>query len=404
MIQRPLYLDKIVPFIDHPVIKILVGVRRAGKSTILECVRDLLLERGIDPSKICHINFDALDYTNIRAKAELLELVRKLHNEGIKYYLFDEIQNIEQWDEVVSALFAEKDADIYITGSNSKLLSTELSTFLTGRYINIHIATLNFAEFLDFKKYRNEDTDDIDVAFREYMERGGFPILHVSNQSLPQCDQLIRDIYSSIVLRDLVERHGIRNTELLSRVIKYIFDNIGNIFSAKSVSDYLKNERRSLNPETVYNYLNWLEEALIIKRISRYDIRGKAILKTQEKFFLSDVGFLYAINGRSDSYTSGIYENIVYHELISHGYKVNLGKNGEQEIDFIAEKDHKLTYIQVAASIKSSDTADREFGAFAGIDDNYPKYVVSMDKYDGWDKSKNGIQYKYLPDFILNCL
>ncbi|MDO4742277.1 MAG: ATP-binding protein [Candidatus Saccharibacteria bacterium] len=404
MIKRPLYLNRIIPFIDKPQIKILVGVRRAGKSTLLEYVKELLLEKGKALDSIVHINFDALEYTNVRDKETFLALIKKLYSDGKRYFLLDEVQNIEQWDEVISALFAEKDTDIYITGSNSKLLSTELSTFLTGRYLNIYVSTLNFSEFLDFKKARGEDISNLDETFAEYMERGGFPAIHLSSQSLSQCDQIISDICSSIVLRDLVERHNIRNTDLLNRIIKYIFDNIGNIFSAKSISDHLKAERRNLNPETIYNYLNWLEEALVIKRVSRYDLRGKVILKTQEKFFLTDIGFLYAVNGRGESYKSGILENIVYHELISHGYKVYLGKNDTKEIDFVAEKNHSPIYIQVTSTLDSDETINREFSAFDKITDNYPKYVVSMDKLDAWNKDRNGIKHKYLPKFILEDL
>ena len=401
MIKRPLYIKQIVPFIDKPQIKILVGIRRAGKSTILEYVKDLLIKRGKTEEKIVYLNFDTLEYTEIRDKQSLLELVRNLYGSGKRYFLFDEIQNIDGWDEVVSALFAEKDVDIYITGSNSKLLSRELSTFLTGRYINIYVSTLNFREYLDFKRARGEKTDNLREAFSEYLDRGGFPALHLARQELSACDQTVRDIYSSIIFRDLVERHKIRNTELLSRVIKYIFDNIGNIFSANNISDYLKNERRSLGIETIYNYLNWLEEALVIERVSRYDVRGKALLKTQEKFFLSDIGLLYALNGRQNSYLSGILENVVYHELISKGYEVHLGKNGDKEIDFVAERGGERIYIQVTAHLDRDETVKREFGAFEGIDDNYPKFVVSLDRGDGWGRDWNGIQHWYLPEFLL---
>ena len=404
MIQRPLYLSQIIPYVDQPQIKILVGIRRAGKSTILEYIENLLIKRGKPADTIVHINFDTLNYAEIRDKKSFLTLVQNLYKEGKRYFLFDEIQNIESWDEVISALFAEKDTDIYLTGSNSKLLSSELSTFLTGRYINIRVSTLNFSEFLDFKKSRGDDISNLDETFSEYLDRGGFPTLHLTPQSLTQCDQTIRDIYSSIVFRDLVEHHNIRNTELLSRIVKFIFDNIGNIFSANSISNYLKNEHRNLNPETLYNYLAWLEEAFIIDRISRYDLRGKNLLKTQDKFFLSDVGLLYAVNGRNETYLSGILENIVHHELISRGYSVNLGKNNDKEIDFVAEKNHQKIYLQVTTKLDSEATIEREFGAYDGITDNYPKYVLSLDKETPWTKDQHGIHHKYLPDFILNNL
>lgn len=399
MIKRPLYLNELISYIDKPFIKILAGIRRAGKSSLLEQVYDELIARGVPEEKIALINFDSIDYTNIRAKADFVALEKDLLKRGVHYFLFDEVQNIEGWDEAISALYAEKNTDIFITGSNSKLLSSELSTFFTGRYIDFRIFTLNFNETLDFKKALGKDVQDIEGEFSSYMARGGFPSLYVSEQTEKQDDAEVTDIYNSIIYKDLVERKNIRNTELLSRVTKFVLDNIGNPLSAKSISDYLKNEKLSLSQETVYNYLNWLEEAMIIERAPRYDLRGKELLKTQEKYYLSDVGLLYAINGRSDTYLSGVLENIVYHELVSHGYKVAIGKNGDREIDFIAERDHNKMYIQVAAHITDKATGEREFGAFRGIKDNYPKYVLTLDREAS--HSENGIEGKYLPEFIL---
>ena len=297
---------------------------------------------------------------------------------------------------------AEKDVDIYLTGSNSKLLSSELSTLLTGRFINIRVSTLNFQEFLDFKKARGREIGNPAEEFEDYMVRGGFPLLSIADYTLEQGDEIVADVYNSILFRDLVRRKGIRNTELLSRIVKYVFDNIGNNFSAKTIGDYLKSERRTLKMETVYNYLDWLEEVYVISRAKRYDVRGKEILKTNEKIFLGDVGLLYAINGRNISMRPGILENIVYNELISHGYNVHIGKNREKEIDFIAEKNGDKMYLQVALTLSEQKTIEREFGAFEGIGDNYAKYVLTLDKI--WGQDRDGVKQKFLPDFLLEEL
>lgn len=400
MIRRPIYLNKLESYIDKPFIKVLAGVRRAGKSSLLAQLIDILKTRGVKASQIAYINFDSIDYTNVRTKKELVELERNLLKRGVKYFLFDEIQNIEQWDEAISALFAEGNVDIFITGSNSKMLSTELSTFFTGRYVDIRVSTLNFAEVLEFKKARGVALGSTKDEFMEYLKRGGFPSIHLANQTEAQDDEEVSDIFTSIIYHDLVERKGIRNTELLNRVVRFILDSLGSPVSANSISNYLKNEKLPLSQETIYKYLDWLEEALIVERVNRYDIRGKEHLKTQEKYYTSDISLLYAINGRSETYLSGVLENVVYHELISNGYSVGIGKNGDAEIDFIAEKNHQKIYLQVAAHLDSRKASEREFSAFSGIEDNYPKYVLTLD--EEWSESHDGIEQRFLPDFILS--
>lgn len=403
MIQRPLYLEKLESYIDKPVIKVLAGIRRAGKSSLLYGVRDILISSGVSEEKIALINFDSLEYTDIREKADFVALEKELLEKGVHYFLFDELQNIDRWDEAVSALFAEGDVDIFITGSNSKLLSSELSTFFTGRYVDIRVSTLNFKEFRDFKVSREKKTGDIKSDFDEYLRRGGFPSINTVEQTEAQDDEEVSDILSSIIFRDIVERKNLRNTELLSRVLRFALDNVGSTFSAKSISDYLKNEKLALSQETIYKYLNWLEEAFVVERVKRYDLRGKVHLKTDEKFYLGDISLLYAFNGRSNTYISGVLENLVYHELISHGYEVSIGRNGEAEIDFIAEKNHQKMYLQVALSTAEQAASEREFGALIGIDDNYPKYVLTLDD-PSIPEAHEGIPRKYLPEFILNEL
>ena len=399
MVRRPLYLNKLISYIDKPFIKILAGIRRSGKSSLLEQVKDELLSRGTPVDKIALINFDSIDYTHIRTKPDLVALEKSLLDRGVRYFLFDEVQNIEQWDEAISALYAEKNTDIFITGSNSKLLSSELSTFFTGRYVDLKIHTLNFSETLDFKRALNQPIKSIPEEFSSYLARGGFPSLYVSIQTEQQDDSEITDIYNSILYKDLVERKNIRNTELLSRVTRFVMDSIGSPISAKSISDYLKNEKISLSQDTIYKYLDWLEEAMIIEKVRRYDLRGKELLKTQEKYYLADIGLLYAINGRSSTYLSGVLENLVYHELVSHGYQVYIGKNDSQEIDFIAERNHQKIYLQVAAHISEKSTVERKFGALRNIQDNFPKYVLTLDQ--DFLHSEDGIEAKYLPEIIL---
>ena len=400
MIKRPLYLEQIIPFIDRPMVKILAGIRRAGKSSILSQVEDLLIKNGVKKDQIISINFESLDYAKIRTRDQMIDHLQNLLQKGKKYYLLlDEIQLVDGWDEVVNGLLADGNTDIYITGSNSKLLSSELSTYLTGRYIEILVYPLTFSEALEFKKARNLEIKDKNAEFAEYMAKGGFPILHAFDYSLEDGDKAVEDIYTSIIYRDLVERKGIRNTELLGRVISFIFDNIGSTFSAKSVADYFKNEFRKVDPETVYNYLALLKEVFVIYEVKRYDVRGKALLKTQEKYYVGDVGLLYALNGRKDSYKNGILENIVYLELISKGYTVHIGKNENKEIDFVAEKKGQKIYLQVAVEASTKDAFQREFSALEGIADNYPKYILTLE--DGYGDEINGIKKRNLPEFLL---
>ena len=401
MIPRHFYLEKIIPFIDKPQIKILVGIRRAGKSSILTTLADILRERGIADDQIISINFESLEYAKVRSRDAFIDLMRKKTAAPRRYYiLLDEVQLVDGWDEVVNGLFADGKSDIYITGSNSRLLSSELSTYLTGRYIEIKVYPLSFTESIEFKKARGKSLGSTAVEFADYMDRGGFPVLHALDYTLEDGDKAVEDIYTSIVYRDLIERKGIRNTELLARIIHFLFDNVGSVFSARSVADYFKSELRRVDPETIYNYIELLKEVFVIYEVKRYDLRGKALLKTQEKYYLGDIGLLYALNGREDSYKNGVLENLVFLELVSKGYRVHIGKNGDRESDFIAERKGTKLYLQVALEASTPSARAREFGAFDGIADNYPKYILTLEPGHGDDQ--NGIIKKYLPDFLLD--
>jgi predicted AAA+ superfamily ATPase len=316
------------------------------------------------------------------------------------YMLLDEIQEVEGWEKVVNSLLAEQNTDIYITGSNSKLLSSELATYIAGRYIEIQISTLSFAEYLNFKSGRlGVKSEDLVSEFSNYLRMGGFPAIHTFDYETETAYKIIYDIYSSVILRDTIQRYNIRNIEMLDRIVKFVFENIGNRFSAKNIADYFKSQQRKIDLNTVYNYLNALEGAFVIQRVQRYDIRGKEVLQTNEKYYVSDPSLIYAVLGYRDRLISGLLENVVFLELKRRGYKIYTGKSDEKEIDFIAEKRDEKVYIQVAYKLTDNQTVEREFSVLSDIADNYPKYVVTMD--DFWKENINGIKHKHIAEFLL---
>jgi len=401
MIKRDDYLDEIFKFIDKPFIKVLTGIRRSGKSTLLMLLRKELQQRGIEGERILYINLESFDFDFINTAGELYSYVKETKTGHRRIYiLLDEIQEVAEWEKAVNALSVDFDVDIYITGSNSKLLSSELATYLAGRYVSFHINTLSFSEYLMFKRHRtNTEVDDIYKEFDFYLRMGGFPALHTADYTFETAYKVVYDIYSSIILRDTIQRYNIRDVELLERVIKYVFDNIGNIFSAKKIADFFKSQQRKIDLNTVYNYLNALESAFLICRVQRYDVRGKEILKTLEKYFVNDLALIYSVMGYKDRMISGMLENIVFLELRKRGYSVFVGKAGDKEIDFVAHKGGKKIYVQVAYLLPDQTTIDREFNPLLKLRDHYPKYVVTMDKT--WADNINGIEHKHIADFLL---
>ena len=400
MQKRDLYLQRIIPFIDKPFIKVITGLRRSGKSALLELIKEELLTKGRNENNIIYLNFESLSnnaYTDVLSLYTYVK-TQLLNNE--KYYLFfDEIQEVNEWEKAVNSFLVDFNVDIYITGSNSHLLSSELATYITGRYVEFQIQTLNFNEYLEFSEViYTEKHPNLKESFNSYLRLGGFPVIHTGIYSEESAYKIVYDIYSSAVLRDTIQRFQIRNVELLERVILFVFDNIGNSFSAKNVADYFKSQLRKVDVNTVYNYLNALESAFIINRVQRYDIKGKEILKTQEKYFLGDVSLMYAMMGYRDRYISGILENIVLLDLKSKGYKLFVGKFGTKEIDFIAEKGNEKLYIQVCYLLAEQSTVDREFGVLKEIRDQYPKYVVSMDPI--WQDNIDGVKHYHISDFL----
>jgi len=400
MIKRTLYLDKIKEFIDKPFIKVISGIRRSGKSSILLLLKDEILHRGAQEQQILLINFESFNYSEIKTGEQLYTYIKQQLNPSKKsYILLDEIQEVVGWEKAVNSFMLDFDADVYITGSNSHLLSSELATFLAGRYVEFQIQTLTFRECLSFNKELQNSTKSKLEKFEYFLRIGGFPVLHTSNYSIESAYKIVFDIYSSAILRDTIQRHKIRDVELLERIVKYVFDNIGNSFSAKNVADYFKSQQRKIDLNTVYNYLNALESAFIIHRIQRYDVKGKEILKTQEKYFVSDPALIYAVMGYKDRMISGILENIVLLELLSRDYNVAVGKVGTKEIDFIATKGNAKFYIQVAYMLPDENTVDREFGTLIELKDHYPKYVVTMDSI--WTDTIEGVKHVHIADFLL---
>lgn len=402
MINRPSYLAQITPFINAPLIKVITGIRRSGKSTVLKLLQTQLLSQDIDKEQIIYINFESFSFNELKNSQKLYAFVlEKMTSENKYYLLLDEIQEVQDWEKAVNAFMVDANVDIYITGSNSHLLSSELATYLAGRYVEIPIYTLSFKEFLDFKHAYAKDSHQQNpkLLLGEYLQKGGFPIIHSNDYEQEIIYKIVQDIYASVILKDTVQRHKIRDIEMLERIIKYAFDNIGNTFSGKNVADYFKSQQRKVDLNTVYNYLNALVSAFILYRTERYDIKGKEILKTQEKFYLGDVSLLYAKMGFNANMIAGILENTVYLELKRRGYQVYIGKLNNQEIDFIAQKQNHKLYIQVAYKLESEQTIRREFSPLQAILDNYPKYVITMDEF--WQGNLDGIIHWHIADFLL---
>lgn len=400
MIERPLYLDKIMPFVDTPFVKILTGVRRCGKSTILKMIiKKLKEEKQVDDEQILNYRFDSMEYEDMTTKELYLELKSRIIQSKKTYLFLDEIQEIEGWEKVVNTLASDFDVDIYITGSNSRMMSSEISTYLTGRYITFHIYTLSFEEYLTFKKSYTS-LKDLKQEFSQYVQLGGFPATHLQDYSQDEVYTIVKDIYNSTIFSDIVRRNQVKKIDQLERVVKYTFNNIGNTFSAKSISNYFKSEQRKIDNETVYSYLEKLQKAYILHKCSRYDLQGKDILKTQEKFYLADVSLRYSVLGYTVDSVASSLENIVYLELKRRGYDVYIGKIKDKEIDFVATKQNEKIYVQVTQEIKSEKTQKREYEQLLEIRDNYPKYVVMADDFAGGNYE--GIKTMNIVDFLLS--
>ena len=395
MIIRQHYLNMLKIYRDVPLVKILAGIRRCGKSTILEMLRDDLLKSGIDADHIISMRYTSEDYDDGMTDKDMYQGIKeRMTGDGRCYLLLDEVQEIAGWEKAVNSLLENADTDIYVTGSNSKLMASEISTYLTGRYVSIPVYTLSFSEYLEFKKSDSRPQKEL---LSEYLRMGGFPIVALGNFDERSSYQIVEGIYNSVINNDITKRHHVTNFDLFNRVVKYIVENVGKTFSANAIAKFLKSEGRSLSVEAVYNYLNWLEKAFVIYRCQRYDLQGKSVLKTQEKFYLADASLKYCMMGFNPKSLAAMLENIVYFELRRRGYEVYIGKNETKEIDFVAVRRGERIYVQVCRSLP--EEADRETANLLEIKDHYPKYVVTLDEFASGNI--NGVKIVHLADFLL---
>ncbi|PWL95925.1 MAG: ATPase [Lachnospiraceae bacterium] len=400
MINRPLYMDKIMTYVDTPFVKVLTGIRRSGKSTIMKMIMDKLEnERHIPKENIISMRFDSMEYEDMTAKQMFETIKAGLSAQGRTYLFLDEVQEISGWEKVVNSFLGEYDVDIYVTGSNSRMMSSEIATYLTGRYVSFQVYPLSFEEYLAFRREVTE-VKNPHQELADYVRLGGFPATHLRAYSQDEVYTIVRDIYNSTIFSDIVRRNQIRKVDQLERVVKYTFSNVGNTFSAKSISDYLKSEKRSIDNETVYSYLEKLEKAYILHRCSRYDLQGKEILKTQEKFYLADTSLRYSVLGYEPDSVASSLENVVYLELCRRGYKVYIGKTTDGEVDFVASRQGEKLYVQVTQEIHSEKTEKREYERLLEIKDNYPKYVLRTDEFASGNYE--GIKTMHIADFLMS--
>lgn len=399
MIKREIYMSRIRPFINTELIKVMTGIRRCGKSVMLELIKQELEESGVNPAQFISINFEDMSYSHLQTAQSLHNEIKKRASEiqGKVYLFFDEIQEVKDWEKCVNSLRVSLDCDIYITGSNARLLSGELATYLGGRYVEFVIYPFSFAEFMEL--YRSIAPDEsMQRCFQKYLLSGGMPYLANIRYADEPSKQYLHDLFNSVQLKDIVRRNKIRDVDLLERVIAYVMANVGNTFSATSLAKFLKNEQRTVAPETILNYIKYCCEAYLFYQAKREDLQGKQILSTNEKYYIADHGIREAVFGGNMRDINLILENIVYLELLRRGYAVTVGRFGDKEIDFVCDKRGDKLYVQVAYLLASDETINREFGVYDTIRDNYPKYVVSMDELE---MSRNGIKHCNIRDFLL---
>ena len=399
MIKRESYMRRIRPFINGELVKVMTGIRRSGKSVMLELVKQELLEMGVEKAQFISINFEDMRYLHL-CTAQVLHQEILTRAEGIAgkvYLFFDEIQEVKDWEKCVNSLRVALDCDIYITGSNAKLLSGELATYLGGRYVEFVIYPFSLAEFLEL--YRPTDPRaTAGQCFQQYLRFGGMPYLSRLNYQEEPVRQYLNDLYDSVQLKDIVKRNRVRDVDLLERILAYVMANVGTTFSAGSLTKFFKSEQRSVSPETVLNYIRYCCDAYLFYQVKRQDLQGKQILATSEKYYIADHGIREAVFGGNMRDINLVLENIVFLELLRRGYTVTVGKAGEREVDFVCDRRGEKLYVQVTYLLASEETIAREFGVYDSIRDNFPKYVVSMDELD---LSRSGIKHRNIRDFLL---
>lgn len=393
LIKREEYLNKLISYKDKKIIKVITGIRRCGKSTLLEEYKNYLLESGIDNKNIISINFDDNNYSHLLESDKLYSyVIDNYDSKKMNYILFDEIQNVSGFQKCINSLFLKNNIDIYITGSNSYMLSGELATYLTGRYIEIHMLPLSFKEYLNY----HGNTDEL-IKYNDYSTYGGFPYMINLDNDTQKIDYL-SSIYNTVIMKDVINRKGINDTMLLESICKFLFDNIGSYVSTKKISDTLSSYGRKNSVHTIEEYLNALLESFILYKVNRYDIKGKQLLKTQEKYYLSDIGLRTYLLGSANKDLGHILENIIFLELKRRGYRINIGKFDDNEIDFIAQDSEDIIYIQVSLSVRDETTLKRELKPLKSLNDNYKKYIITLD-YD--TNNYDGIKQISALDFLL---
>ncbi len=399
MIKRELYMSRIRPFIGSDLIKVMTGIRRCGKSVMLELIKQELIESGIDSAQLISFNFEDMNYSHLQTAQALHDEITKRVAEvkGKAYLFFDEIQEVTNWEKCINSFRVSLDCDIYITGSNAKLLSGELATYLGGRYVEFTIYPFSFREFIEL--YRPVVPNaSIQKSFQKYLLLGGMPYLANLRYADAPSKQYLQDLFNSVQLKDIVKRNKIRDVDLLERIISYVMANMGTTFSANSLAKFLKNERRATAPETILNYIKYCCETYLFYQVKREDIQGKQVLASNEKYYIADHGIREAVFGGNTRDINLVLENIVYLELLRRGYEITVGRAGDKEIDFVCNRHGKKLYVQVAYLLASEETVNREFGVYDSIRDNFPKYVVSLDELD---MSRNGIKHQNIRDFLL---
>lgn len=400
MVKREMYMKRIRPFIGTDLIKVMTGIRRSGKSVMLELIKQELIDSGVSSSQFISINFEDMRYTHLQTAKALYDEIssRSAGIDGKIYLFFDEIQEVKDWEKCINSFRVALDCDIYITGSNAKLLSGELATYLAGRYVEFIVYPFSFAEFLElYHSVFLEET--VQKSFQQYILYGGMPYLANIRYADEPSRQYLQDLFNSVQLKDIVKRNKIRDVDLLERIMAYVMANVGNTFSASSLAKFLKSEQRTVAPETILNYIRYCCDAYLFYQVKREEVQGKQILASNEKYYIADHGIREAVFGGNAKDINLTLENIVYLELLRRGYHVTVGKNKDKEIDFVCDKRGEKLYIQVTYLLASEETIQREFGVYDTIRDNFPKYVVSMDEFD---MSRNGIKHRNIRDFLLD--
>ena len=401
MIERKRYLDKITPFIEKLVIKVITGIRRCGKSTLLKQIIQLIENRNVAIEQIIHINMELMEFDGLKNYRDLYTYIQERQKKiGVKYYIFiDEVQEVEEWEKAINSLLAEGKSDIYISGSNARLLSSELATLLSGRYVEFKMYSLVFSEFISFINSKDRG-NTIEEQFNAFLKFGGFPGIHHMELDDTVIRQYLQSIYNSVLLKDVIVRNNIRDAAMLDVISKYLIDNSGKITSAKSISDFMKSQNRKVSVDTVLNYIRFNCDALLFEKVERYDLKGKRLLETYEKYYMSDIGLRFATLGYTPESVSSQLENIVYLELKSRDYKITIGKLDDLEINFIATKGTEKIYIQVSTHLTNDKVIERESRSLEMVKDSFPKYVLSLDK--GFETSRNGIRWMNIVDFLLS--